>query len=314
MARTAFLVGRLAAVVPALGLVMLAGDHGVFSDAPQSHEKPTTWRADFAEAQSEARDTGRPLLVHFHAEWCGPCRKMEREVLGTPDLARQIDGRFVAVKVDADRSAELLETFGVLSLPCDLFLSPEGKVLARSEGYRDRAGYLKQIARVDAEFARDQQVRLAKQSRSTADADDGDEAAEQRGSPSSPAAEPEPPIGLEGHSPVALWHHRQWVKGQPRFAWKHQGVVYQMSDAAERSAFQRNPGRYAPRLLGCDPVVMADTDRALPGRLEHAAFFRGELYLFVSAESRDRFHRHPQRYTRTRHVLRDDEFNARRWR
>ena len=45
------------------------------------------WHKSFATAQAEARRRGVPLLIHFHASWCGPCRRMERDVLDTRALA-----------------------------------------------------------------------------------------------------------------------------------------------------------------------------------------------------------------------------------
>ena len=36
------------------------------------------WRTDFEAASAEATQDQKPLLLHFHAVWCGPCRTMER--------------------------------------------------------------------------------------------------------------------------------------------------------------------------------------------------------------------------------------------
>ncbi len=80
-----------------------------------------------------------------------------------------------------------------------------------------------------------------------------------------------------------------------------------MSSAAEAEVFRTNPERYAPKLLGCDPVVLWKTDRAVAGSAEFAAYFDGELYLFVDRESRAQFREVPVRYVRTRHVLKVDQ-------
>jgi YHS domain-containing protein len=65
-----------------------------------------------------------------------------------------------------------------------------------------------------------------------------------------------------------------------------------------------------PRLLGCDPVVLYRTDRAMSGSTEFGAYFDGGLYLFTAPETRTEFKEHPMRYTRTRHVLRPDDFGG----
>lgn len=71
-----------------------------------------------------------PVLVDFWAEWCPPCR-----VLG-PMLERAAEqfGEDVRiVKVDADESRNLMERFGVSSIPT-LVLFHKGEEVERRVG------------------------------------------------------------------------------------------------------------------------------------------------------------------------------------
>ena len=43
----------------------------------------------------------------------------------------------------------------------------------------------------------------------------------------------------------------------------------------------------APRLIGCDPVVFSETERAIPGSTRFGAYFEGDLFLFVSSATRE---------------------------
>src|SRR5262245_1029521 len=112
------------------------------------------WKTDFASAQEEAKQLHRPLVIHFCATWCGPCKKMEREVLDSAQVLKIIDGGFVGAKVDVARNPAVQKKFKVEVLPTDLIVSPEGKVLFRSEGYDDQGRkYLTNINRIDAQYA-----------------------------------------------------------------------------------------------------------------------------------------------------------------
>lgn len=119
-------------------------------------------------------------------------------------------------------------------------------------------------------------------------------------------------VGLRGYSPVALVANRQWVRGSRQMAWSYKGIVYYLASAEEFRRFKENPDRYAPQVMGCDPVILDITDRAVPGDIRFAAFYEGELYLFVSTKSRETFSKDPERFVRAKHVLKVDELDDKR--
>ena len=251
------------------------------------------WVDDFRQAQAAGRKLNRPILVHFHASWCGPCRRMDREVLRSGELARELKTRFVGVKVDADRHPELLKQYGIRSLPADLLLSPEGQVISLDFGYQPKSLYLARMDRVAAKF-------VSKSNESQPPARLPQIAAKPKVSP----------LGLDGYCPVSLSNWREWRRGQEQFQVEHQGVIYRCASAAEQKTFEADPERFVPQLLGCDPVILYRTDRAITGTTKFGAYFDGALYLFKTEETRNEFKQHPIRYTRTRHVLRVDQLET----
>lgn len=283
------------------------------------------WHSDFAAAQAEASRLDRPLLVHFYAEWCGPCKKMDREVLYAPDLLAQLGRRVVAVKLDVDQHRAVAEKYRIDSVPTDLFLTPDGRVLGAMNGYRPKADYLRRVAGIEGQYGRLRELYLAASDGKvpvrgatdagpkfpTLEAPEEDPTPVERSHPVGPRVKPRADgtvlLGLKGHSPVALYHERKWLKGDPRFAWEHQGLTYLMASAEELTKFQQDAERYAPRLLGCDPILYFDEGKAIPGSTRFAAYFSDGLYLFTSAETRAKFRDDPETYTRRRTVLLLDE-------
>lgn len=82
-----------------------------------------------------------PVLVDFHAEWCGPC-KMQAPIL--KDVARELGDSVRILKIDIDKNQELASRYQVRSVPT-LLLFHQGKVVWKNSGLVQKQALLAQL-------------------------------------------------------------------------------------------------------------------------------------------------------------------------
>lgn len=82
------------------------------------------------ESFRELIGSGKPVLVDFYAEWCGPCKVMSPVL---KDLAHRLDGRAMVIKVDIDKSPSAAHMYNVRSVPT-LVLFSKGQAVWRHSG------------------------------------------------------------------------------------------------------------------------------------------------------------------------------------
>lgn len=268
------------------------------------------WQHDFDSAEAESKRTGKPLLVHFYADWCGPCRQMERLTLNSHELLPMLDQAVLGVKINADHRPDLVRRFGVSSLPTDVLVDAGGKVVTRASGFQSARQYVAKItgpARQAALAYAKPQEPVVRPEVHVAESQPSPSGSETVNSVPPPVmvVSTRPPL-LRGYSPVALHESREWVKGKPEYTVEYRGQYYRLATADEKARFEENPRRYTPRLLGCDAVVFNKEDRAVVGKLDFAAFYGEELYLFESDANRRLFKKSPDLFITTRVVKVED--------
>lgn len=92
------------------------------------------WGSDWGKALEQARKEGKLLLVHFGAEWCTWCRKMDAETFSDPRVGAGGKG-MVAVALDVDKHKDLVKKYLVERVPTAAVMLPEGELIEALDGF-----------------------------------------------------------------------------------------------------------------------------------------------------------------------------------
>ena len=81
----------------------------------------------------QIKNSDKPVLLDFYADWCGPCRMVSPIVDG---IAEERDDIIVG-KINVDNEQELAGEFGVFSIPT-IVVMKNGKITAQATGARPK--------------------------------------------------------------------------------------------------------------------------------------------------------------------------------
>ena len=254
------------------------------------------WFESWEAAVAASKDRKLPLVVHFEATWCGPCRRMASDVLDRAEVKALLGNSVLGVRLDADQNRDLINEYKISTLPTELILSAAGTEQARFVGAETKANYVARLRNISRVNKADAQTEITAGEQKTGDVTEDDTRSclivRRDGKI----------VGLGGFSPVALKEGREWKLGKEEFVATFQEVEYFLQSHEEVQRFKTAPERFVPHLHGCDLVELHDSNEARTGVIELGAFYKGDIFFFASAENRKRFQDNPSWYLASNHA------------
>ena len=89
-------------------------------------------------------DSGKPLVIDFWAEWCGPCRTIAPII---DELAAEYEGRVAIGKCDVEENDEITMKYGVRNIPTIVFLKG-GELVDKQVGAAPKNVFAEKIAKL----------------------------------------------------------------------------------------------------------------------------------------------------------------------
>lgn len=94
---------------------------------------PLVWHKDLASAIQESRERKSPILVRVSAEWCGWCRRLDREI-EKPEVQRAL-AQWVLVELDADTDQDEVRRLSVGPIPALRVVDSGGRAIRSHDGF-----------------------------------------------------------------------------------------------------------------------------------------------------------------------------------
>jgi thiol:disulfide interchange protein DsbD len=140
---------RLLAACMAVAAVMLA--------IPEKTESSVPWQPYSRQALETARQQGKPVIIDAFADWCIPCKELEKSTFSHSDILGH-SRCFVWLKLDLTRdvldseAGRAREHFGIRGVPTILFFDTNGRehTEVRLEGFEKPASFLARMEQVAA--------------------------------------------------------------------------------------------------------------------------------------------------------------------
>jgi thioredoxin-related protein len=111
------------------------------------------WKS-FDAGLENAKASHKKILVDVYTDWCGWCKKMDKEVYSDSRVKEYLAKNFVTVKMNAEAEgtihykgkiyspAQLASAFGVTGYPATLFLKDDSDPITLLPGYMEAPMFL----------------------------------------------------------------------------------------------------------------------------------------------------------------------------
>jgi thioredoxin-related protein len=109
------------------------------------------WGHDYDAGLETAKKDKKLVIVDMYTDWCGWCKKLDKDTYSDKDVEAKLTKDFVAIKVNpekSERNAKLARDFGTTGFPHIVFVDANGKKVSEIDGYLPPAQFLEQLNKI----------------------------------------------------------------------------------------------------------------------------------------------------------------------
>ncbi|MBQ8502046.1 MAG: thioredoxin family protein [Bacteroides sp.] len=100
----------------------------------------------FEEALKVAAQEKKLVFIDFYTDWCGPCKKMAREVFPLKEVGDFMNAKFVNLKLNAEKEGrELAARYKVNAYPTFVVVDTQGKVVTELKGSMSGQAFIEKL-------------------------------------------------------------------------------------------------------------------------------------------------------------------------
>lgn len=116
----------------ALGLLVFCFTFSVY--APNAFSSGVKWYT-YKEGVERGKHEKKNVFLNFYADWCGFCKKMDRETFKDPTVISYLNENFISVRVNSDKELDVARQYYVTGLPVSWFIAENGEKISSLPGY-----------------------------------------------------------------------------------------------------------------------------------------------------------------------------------
>lgn len=110
------------------------------------------------EALVKAKNENKLVFIDFYTVWCGPCKKMVRDIFPLATVGEVYNKNFINLKLDAEKEGQAVaKQYNVTGYPTLLYLDTNGKVLLKDTAFKPEDTFLDMantaISSVNSEYS-----------------------------------------------------------------------------------------------------------------------------------------------------------------